>query len=78
MHPKLKDESSEELYLALRMNDKWRLKRYLRARVSHMREGQASGLEWLDGKIAESELFRPWKDGGVRKDNYAVQRGKEP
>jgi ankyrin repeat protein len=78
MHPKLKDESSEELYLALRMNDKWRLKRYLRARMSDKREGQASGLEWLDGKIAESELFRPWKDGGVRKDNYAVQRGKEP
>ena len=78
MHPKLKHENLEELYLALRMNDKWSLKKYLRARMSDDREGQVSGLEWLDGKIAESELFRPWKDGGNRKDNYVVRRGKVP
>jgi ankyrin repeat protein len=62
MHPILKHEDLEELYMALRMNDKWSLKKYLRARMSGDREGQASGLEWLDGKIAESELFRPWKE----------------
>ena len=63
MHPKLKDENLEELYLALRMSDKWNLKKYLRARMSDDWEGHASGLEWLNGKIAGSELFRPWKEG---------------
>jgi ankyrin repeat protein len=62
MHPKLKDESSEELYLSLRMNDKWSLKKYLTARMSSEQEGQASGLRWLEGRIAESELFRPWSE----------------
>jgi hypothetical protein len=78
MHPKLKDAPLKDLYLALRMNDKWSLKKYFRANMSYEREGQTSGLKWLDGKIAESELFRPWKEGGDRKDNYAVQRGTVP
>jgi ankyrin repeat protein len=68
MHPKLKDECLEELYVALRMNDKWNLKKYLKARMNDDWEGRASGLRWLDGKIAGSELFRSWKNVGNGKD----------
>jgi len=78
MMPKLKDAPSEDLYLALRMNDKWSLKKYLRARMSNEYEGRFTGLQWLDGKIAQSELFRPWTTGVYRKDNCAVERGKVP
>jgi hypothetical protein len=78
MMPKLKGAPLEDLYLALRMNDKWSLKKYLRARMSNEYEGRFTGLQWLDGKIAQSELFRPWTTGVDGKDNCAVERGKVP
>jgi ankyrin repeat protein len=69
MHPKLKDEPLEDLYLMLRMNDKWSLKKYFKARISYAHEGKFDGLQWLNGNIAESELFRPWIVGKNKKDN---------
>lgn len=62
MHPILKDHTLEELYMTLRMNDKFALKELLRQRMSGRKEENESALKWLDGNIADSSLFRPWKD----------------
>ncbi len=78
MHPKLKDADLEDLYVALRMNDKWSLKKYVKMRICNKPEDQASGLQWLQGKIAQSELFRPWKGGRDGEDAFARQRWKTP
>jgi ankyrin repeat protein len=61
MHPILKDHTLKDLYMALRMNDKFAVKQFLQKVMNGRQEEIAGGLKWLDGNIADFPFFRSWK-----------------